>query len=247
MIYLKRKNIFFCILTSIFILAFDFFKFDFFLGVRGSSSFGAEIVYGFLALIPYGLYGILAIWSGIYAFKKYNSMRGKAFIPTTVILITIFLLNFFPYTKLYLNLNYSLNRGRFQQTIQIINGGEIEDYKRNYQLGSEEYIVPYRLASYSGVIQVQIHNDIIKVMFSAYKGYSREVVIVYASDDSGIDKTDFSSNGATCNYSNINKIDVNWYSATISGYTMPSNFYPLADPSADRVPAGGHPGAGVLL
>lgn len=223
-----------CILSSIFVLAFDFLKFDFIIKVKSAGSFGAEIVSGFLVLIPYGLYGILAIWSLIYIFKKYRSKKWMALLPAIIILVTVLLLGFFPYTKMYLDLNYSINKARFQQTIHLVDSGEIKGYKKNYQLGSDEYIAPYRLSSYSGVVRVQVHNDVTKLMFSAYKGYSREVVIVYSSDDSGINKKDFSDrlNGATWNFSNIKKIDGNWYSATVNGLTLGTNWYPSTVPSA---------------
>jgi uncharacterized membrane protein YuzA (DUF378 family) len=65
---MRRKNstLILCIICSIFLLIFDFFKFDLITKVKGSYSFGAGIIVGFLLWIPYILYGILVIWTVCY-------------------------------------------------------------------------------------------------------------------------------------------------------------------------------------
>lgn len=213
---MKKRNITLAlsILSSVFILAFDFVKFDLIIRVKGSGSFGAGIVSGFLLLFPYILYGLLAIWSLLYVFKRIKAKKWRAFAPMCVIIVTIFLLGLFPYTKAYLKANYSINKEEFQKTIQLLNNGEMQQY----QIGTDKFLVPYRLTSYSGVLYTDVDNGVTKVMFFAYSGFNKDVVIVYSSDDSGINENDFSGNfpiGSTWNFSKINKIDTNWYSSTI--------------------------------
>lgn len=125
--------------------------------------------------------------------------------------IAILLLGFFPYTNAYLNLFYSLNRDAFQKTIELVNNGEI----RHLQTDTNEYAVPYRSTSYAGVMYTE---GVSKIMFFAYYGFEKAVVIVYSSVDSGIDKDDFNDGfptGYNWGFSDIKKIDTNWYSATV--------------------------------
>jgi hypothetical protein len=197
-------------------LIFDFLKFDLINKVEGSYSFGLGIVIGFLLWIPYILYGVLAIWTVCYAFKKSEVKRWKAFIPMTLMIITIVLFVFLPYSKTYIELNYSFNKERFQKTVQLMNNGVMQ----RYQIGTNKYIAPYRVTSYSGVLYTDVNDGVTKIMFYAFSGLKKDVVIVYCSDDSGIDQRDFSGSiyDAMWNYSNTKKIDVNWYSAIINGY-----------------------------
>jgi hypothetical protein len=102
-----------------------------------------------------------------------------------------------------------------------MNNGEMQ----KYQIGTNKYMAPYRLTSYSGVLNTDVHDNVTKIMFYAFSGLKKDVVIVYCSDDSGIDKRDFNGGiyGGSWNFSNTRKINVNWYSATIMGYKIDMN------------------------
>lgn len=208
---------------------FDFFKFDLIIKVKGSYSFGAEIVLGYILYIPYVIFACLTAWSTIYMFKKIKSKKWKAILPTAVMLFTILLLIVFPYTNMYINMFYKLNQEQLQKTIQMVYNGEIH----SYAIDENEYRVPFRLTSYSGVMQKDIHNGVTKVEFNAFKGIKKDndVIIVYASDDSGITSDDFTDDLITWNLSNIKKICPKWYSATVNGYKLNANYYPLKSSS----------------
>ncbi|MEA4831616.1 hypothetical protein SDC9_127036 [bioreactor metagenome] len=197
-----------------------FYKLNFYVAAD-TRSFGAGIIVGFLLYIPYILYGILAIRTVFYLFKKFKEKRLVAFAPAGIILVTTLLYALFPYTNLYLNMYYSLNKGMLQKTVQLMNEGKV------YPIDNNEYIVPYKSTSYTGVLYTEVNDGITKIMFYAFKGVKKDIVIVYSSDDSSINKKDFNNiiYGGTWNFSNIKKIDTNWYSATINGYKRNYHLY----------------------
>ncbi len=202
------------LVANIFILLFDFFKYDIY-NKADARSFGAGIAFGFIIYAVYGMYCILAIGTLLYTLlyivfgiKKY---KWKAFILSGIMITTILLLTVVPYTKGYLNVFYAINKDHFQKTIQMYNKGELQ----RYQCGATEYYVPYRLSSYIGKMDVQDNESSIKIRFYAYRGFFSDIVIVYSSDDSGINENDFSVLGYKINYSNVRGIDKNWYSAVI--------------------------------
>jgi hypothetical protein len=86
-----------------------------------------------------------------------------------------------------------------------------------YQIGQDEYMVPYRSTSHTGTMLVQEKAGVIKTMFYIYRGFGINKVLVYVSDDSGIHPNDFNFGlpSYTQNLGNIKKMDANWYSATI--------------------------------
>ena len=207
----KSNTLVLCVISSISLILFDFYKFDLLIHVEGKYNFVAGLGISWLALFIYGLYGILVIWSYVYIFTQFKSINWKALIPAAVTSITVILLLVFPYTEAYVNLDYSINKDNFQKTVQMAN------HMENYLIGEGEYIVPYRLTSYSGVLN-KADGTITKMMFYAYSGFGKCVVIIYTADDSGINSEEFSEifNIGKWKYSNIRKLDTNWYSATVS-------------------------------
>jgi hypothetical protein len=89
----------------------------------------------------------------------------------------------------------------------------------NYHGEDDTYIVPYNFVSYTGLMYAQDRKGVTKIWFDVYEGFAKNRIIVYTSDDSGISANDFI--GELFNkdiYSDISKIDTNWYSATVSYY-----------------------------
>ncbi len=226
---MKRRDLtlILCIAYSVLLVLFDFFKFDWIIKIKVSQSFGAEILLGFILYIPYIIFACLTGWSIIYIFKKIKSKKWKSILPTAVMAFTILLLIVFPYTKTYINMFYKLNQEQLQKTIQMVNSEEIH----SYAIDENEYRAPFRLTSYSGVMHKDSHNGVTKVKFYAFKGIKKDndVIIVYSSDDSSIDSDDFSDDLVKWNLSNIKKICPNWYSATVNGYELNSNYYPMTE------------------
>lgn len=200
----KKKNILItCIICSILLLLFDFFKFDMIIRAKGYS-FGLTIIVGLLAYLPYLLYVIWTSWLVVYIFKKGEIQKVRTFMPLAVMVVTILLLTVVPYSDTYANLNYSLNKQNFEKTIDMVNNGEIQQYQTNMT----EYVVPYRFTSYIGKLYTCVNDDVTKVMFYAYRGFRGSVVLIYSSDGSEIKNRDFEKS-----FNSIKRIDDNWYSA----------------------------------
>lgn len=201
----KKKTYisFICIICSITLILFDFFKYD--IAVNAKYSFGLLIAVGLLSYIPYILYGILLMCIIWYTIKKIRVLHWRTFVPITIVIITILFLTVFPYTNAYVNLYYSLNKGNLHKTIEMVNSGEIQR-----RTGKYEYVVPYRLTSYSKEMYAHSNNEVTEVLFFVYKGFKKAMIMVYYSDDSGVKENDFS---AIRNPRNIKKVDDNWYSA----------------------------------
>ena|GEM_PF-2825954 len=209
---MKKKNVAILIsaLSSLFLLLFTLFKFDLTTFADIYAPLGAELVLGFVILAIYGLYAIFALWSFLYAFLNAKTKKWMALVPMLIMIPTIYLIVFFPYTKAYFNLYLSINQNQLQKTVQM--------QKMGRQIDRNEYIVPYRFTSFSGVMYTQVNGEVKKDLFYTYNGFQKDIVIVYTSDDSGIDKRDFSEcfpTGYYWNFREIHKIERNWYSATV--------------------------------
>lgn len=212
---MKRiKSLYFiCLISSIILVLFDFYKFDLMIKADGYS-LGAELVTNFLVMIPYCLYALLMIFSLFYAIKKYKSIRWKAVIPSIITIITVIVFAVLPYTKGYESLFYSINKNNYNKIIEMINSREILDY----QCDSNMYIVPYRMASYTGKMTAETRDGVTKIKFYAYRGFLKSIVIMYASDDSGINQDDFVDypyTRAKFEFSNLSTIEPKWYTATV--------------------------------
>lgn len=200
----KRSVIIVSILFSVVLLWFHLVRFD--IAIKANNSFGLLIVAGLLSFIPYIIYGGWIIWLICFIVKNSESKLMYRVLPLAVNAITILLLTVIPYTDVYVNLNYSFNKDNFNKTIEMINDGEIQLPRTN----TNEYIVPYRLTSYTGQLYTYENDDVIKIMFFAYSGIRGGVVLVYSSDDSEIKNTEFQRR-----FENVKKVDKNWYSARI--------------------------------
>jgi hypothetical protein len=206
----KKTFVYICLLASIFILFFDFFKYDIY-NKADARSFGAGLAFGFLIYAVYGVYCFLAIGTLFYIVLRIKQYMWKALIPSMIMAVAILLLTFVPYTKSYVNAFYFINKDHLQETVQMYTDGELQDFIRG-----DEYIVPYRLTSYTGKMGIQKSQGSVKIEFYAYRGFFNKTVIIYSSDDSSISPEDFTILGYKINYRNIRRIDINWYSAVIS-------------------------------
>jgi hypothetical protein len=202
----KKMNIFIVsIIFSIVLLWFSLFRFD--IAIKANYSFGLLVVFGLLSHIPYIIYGGWTICVICFTLKKGENMLLGRVLPLATIVVTILLLTVFPYTDAYVSLNYKFNKENFSKTIEMINDGEIQLPRTNMN----EFIVPYRLTSYTGKLYTYENDDVTKIMFFAYSGFRGGVVLVYSSDDSEIKNIEFQRI-----FENIKRVDDNWYSARIN-------------------------------
>jgi hypothetical protein len=193
------------VVASIFLFVFNMLRFD--IAMIANRSFGLLIIVGLISFIPYILYTGWAIWLIISAIKnRKNNIKDKL-ISIIVISLTVILLTIIPYTDTYINMNYTVNKNKLNETVDMIVDGDIELARTN----NNEYIAPYRLTSYTGQLYTYDKDDITKVMFYVFSGYRGGVVLVYSTDDSELMSSDFQRR-----FENIQKVDENWYSAYVS-------------------------------
>lgn len=155
------------------------------------------------------MFGVLSIVLNI---KK---VKLIAFVMFFIYAFTIFTVFVFPRTELYINIDYNINNDSREATINMIKNDDIDDCC----IGQNEYIVPFRQTSYTRTMHIQEKNGVLKVMFYVYLGIHEKSIIVYVSDDSGIESSDFSSDlpvGILYKFYDIKKLSNNWYSARIN-------------------------------
>lgn len=159
-----------------------------------------------MSFIPYIIYGGWILWLLCTVIKGRQNGVKYGVIALIIITMTIMLLTVIPYTGAFININYSFNKDNFTKTIEMINNSEVELPRKN----TNEYIVPYRLTSYTGLLYTYENDDVTKIMFYVFSGFRGGVVLVYSSDGSELKNTDFQRR-----FENIEKVDENWYSAYI--------------------------------
>ena len=170
----------------------------------------ASTMLGIILLFIYVVYIITSI---ILLISLFHKSKIKFIILSVFFIITIVAVFVFPLTNSYLNLNYKINKDTRDKTIEMINDGKV-----TYRVDTNEYIAPFKQTSYSKTIIIQNNNDVLKVLFSVYRGTFIESVIAYTSDDSGIEIGDFSSDlppGMQYVFKDVEKLSDNWYSAKI--------------------------------
>lgn len=192
------------IVFSILLLWFNLLRFD--IAIKASNSFGLLIIAGLMSFIPYIIYGGWILWLLCTVIKGRHNGVKYGVIALIIITMTIMLLTVIPYTGAFININYSFNKDNFTKTIEMINNSEVELPRKN----TNEYIVPYRLTSYTGLLYTYENDDVTKIMFYVFSGFRGGVVLVYSSDGSELKNTDFQRR-----FENIEKVDENWYSAYI--------------------------------
>lgn len=209
MIFKKYFVPIFFILASILLLLFDRTKY--YLVLLTGNRLGFKLAIGLLLNIMYVLYCGLVIWAVIYVLKRIKEKRLGAFVPLIIVTIILLIFFFIPYSKVYLNFDYEINKTNRSKTIEMFANKEII---KNYP-DQEEYIAPYMFTSYTGKIYIQDVDGVTKVMFYSYLGFTKRRIIVYTSDDSGIDEYDFNFgiSEKKLNLSDVKKLDKNWYSA----------------------------------
>lgn len=208
-----RHPIIKCILASLLILLFDYFKVDV-LYVSNNYVISAleEVSLKLAVLIPYIIYTVYAAYMLIYVFSKAKLLRWKAVAVAAVISCAVLIYLFVPYSSVFAKYQYQLNKDHYAKTIQMLNDGELSYYHAE----ANTYFVPFRFVSYTRLMYVQNSDSTTKIWFDVYEGLTKSKIIIFAADNSGINENDFAKAfGFKYNYSDIKQIDTNWYSATV--------------------------------
>ncbi len=206
----KKHLLSFVIITIIFLLL-NWLKRDIIFFTNTKWPIISAAILGLLIFIIYALYILFGVVSIVLHIKRVKSISYMMIIVYVFAIITVFV---FPRTELYTNIDYNINRTNRELSINMIKSGGIDEYR----IDIDEYITPFRQASYNRIMHIQEENGVLKVMFYVYLGMREKSVIVYVSDDSGIEADDFSIGlppEATYGFNDVKKLSSNWYSANI--------------------------------
>ena len=195
------------LIASILLIVFEWAKFD--LAIQMNT-----FAIGTLTWIVYILYAVLGIGTILYAILMCRTIKWQAFISVALFLITLTYVFLYPLSIVYTNAEFEKNLAKRIETVKLVESNQISEY----QINVDEYIVPYRETSHTGTMLVQRRNGITKVMFYSYKGLMSARVIVYVSDNSGIEINDFNLDfpGYIRNYSQSRQMTSNWFSVNFS-------------------------------
>ena len=206
-----KKHILIFVLISIVFIFLSWLKRDIIFYTNTNLPIISAAILGILIFIFDALYILFGIISIVLNIKK---VKIISFVMLIIYAFTIFTVLVFPKTDLYINIDYNVNKDSREATINMIKNDEID----NYRIGLDKYIAPFRQTSYTGTMHLQEENGVLKVMFYVYLGLYEKSIIVYVSDDGGINPDDFSADlpeGMTYKYNDIKKLSANWYSANI--------------------------------
>ena len=196
-----KKHILIFVLISIVFIFLSWLKRDIIFYTNTNLPIISAAILGILIFIFDALYILFGFLSIILNIKK---VKIIAFVMLIIYAFTIFTVLVFPKTDLYINIDYNVNNDSREATINMIKNDEID----NYRIGLDKYIAPFRQTSYTGTMHLQEENGVLKVMFYVYLGLYEKSIIVYVSDDGGINPDDFSADlpeGMTYKFNDIKK------------------------------------------
>ena len=189
------------VILSAAVMLFDWQKNDLLLKIKGGGSLGSSMIFGLIEPTVYLIYVLLGMGTIVYAVLMLKKVGWSAILPSIIFLATLFFVFVFPVTRLYLNWNHAINKANREKIVSMAEEGLISEY----QIGPDKYVVPFRSTSYTGAMIVHNQDDVLTVEFFVYRGLLGEKLIVYVSDDSGLN--DFEG------YKNIEKLSDGWYTA----------------------------------
>jgi hypothetical protein len=150
----------------------------------------------------------MLIWTTIYIYKEYKKNILVSLIPAVILLFTILLHIFFPYTNSYVKANYLISKRSLAKIVEMFEQGEMQ----YYQIGEDKYILPkgLRFISHTGKVYVQTDSLTNKFLFYVKCGTRRSSGIIYVSNESEIKEGDFGRQ-----YTHIKLLDEHWYAVTM--------------------------------
>jgi hypothetical protein len=204
-----------CFLANLLILLYEYFKIELSYFANNNNSGIEELIKKLLVyvVVPFAIY-VFFIISLIIIVSKKKYIQFKL-VKTIAIILLIILTAigplYVPYSNTVAKLQYIVNKEHYADTVQKFSDGQLQ----RYHAEDDIYVVPYMFTSYTRLVTVQEKDGVTKIRFDIYEGLIKFRVIIYSSDDSGINSSDFSFQSHKYSYGDIHKIDTNWYSATV--------------------------------
>ncbi len=118
---------------------------------------------------------LLCLWSGflillpgsiIYFIFQFNKNIKKACLPLLINVFTILILVFVPFTAIWLNIEFRLNKNAYDEVIKMVENGELQPNS----IGLTRLPPEYRRISRGGDIVVDKQDHVTSVFFYTYRG-----------------------------------------------------------------------------
>ena len=189
-----RKLLILSIVSSVFVILYEFFKWSI-----------IDIVTEFMIfpiwLIVFGFFVVITLRAVIYLFKN------KDWKPITVQVITILILFFFPFTEIVLDIDFKMNKSEREKVTEMVENGTL---KSNVSYNSSLILLPERyqyLSKGGGEIEVEKTDKGYYILFFTYRGILDNFSgFVYSSNDQKPSKRTFDGD-----FKQIEKLKENWY------------------------------------
>ena len=135
-----------------------------------------------------------------YVFQHYSLLTRLITIGLVLLIVGRFFI--FPYTKVYVEINYIAFQEKREETLNLLKDNRLE------QINEIQYKTKFRLTSHTGTIDVWKEKNRYEVYFYIYKGLWKNSVLIYSSDGkiSNTNKSPFQ-------LIEIRELDNHWYSA----------------------------------
>lgn len=200
--------ILFTVLASIINILYYFLKFDLQIQIDKPP---CSAILGLVQMFFFFLYSLIGIWSIFIVFSRFKIHKWRTLIPFSIVLLSILYFVYIPYTDLYQQIYFAVEKENLKQTVEMFQSGELE----HYQIDQYIYVTPYRLTSYVGFIYGQKDENAIKMMFCIYRGFYKSSVLIYVSNDIEISGDDFIFYDFEPNWGffEVEKISKHWYTA----------------------------------
>jgi hypothetical protein len=173
---------------------------------------GANAIFGLLAYFLCLVFIVITLVIVINLLKNIRSVKYFALFHVVVIILTILLFTWIPFTEVYQKLFFAAEHKQLTDTMQQYESGALI----SYTVGYDEYLAPYRLTSYTGKVYINKTGDVIRAVFTVYKGFGQQSVLLYSSSGEGINDAAYSFYLYGESLSDIKKLDTNWYAATVT-------------------------------
>jgi hypothetical protein len=168
-----------------------------------------------LSLVPLALLGVALIVSILLPILRWNKYRTGSLLPLAFVIACAALLffNVINFTDLWLRTNFILRRGKREEVVRRIAGGEL---KPNVDYNPALIALPHALACTSfggGQVIVTGPPPNQKILFFTFRGVLRNFSgFVYSPDDSTPADADFAEH-----FFEVQKFDAHWYYVSSSG------------------------------
>ncbi|WP_420628260.1 hypothetical protein [Candidatus Leptofilum sp.] len=131
-------------------------------------------------LCSWGLFAILMLITIVYFFREVRKTPKKASLPLLINIVTFLILWFVPFTSLWLEFEFKLNKSQYDEIVLMVENEQIQPG----EIGLAQLPPGYENVSRGGQIIIQKENGVTSVFFFTFRGVLDSFSgYMYRSDD----------------------------------------------------------------